>query len=187
MDLPKYIDVLLTAEISVEILLITFLQTMFILTISYMGFQLWFSRCRPTLYFRMLSTSAIRPTRGSLKAAGYDLYSPEDLVVRARDKAVVNLGIAFEIPNGCYGRIASRSGLAAKHSITTEGGVIDADYRGNVGVILYNHSTSENYQINRGERIAQLICEKIVYPDLREKETLSKTCRDGGKMGSTGY
>ena len=75
--------------------------------------------------------------------------------------------IQIAVPEGTYGRVAPRSGLAHKHFIDVGAGVIDRDYRGNVGVILFNFGTSA-FKVNKGDRIAQLICEKISYPTIQE-------------------
>lgn len=98
---------------------------------------------------------------------------------------VVKTDIQIELPEGCYGRIAPRSGLAAKNFIDVGAGVVDEDYRGNLGVVLFNHSDVE-FAIAKGDRIAQLICEKIFYPQLEEVKTLSETERGAGGFGSTG-
>lgn len=89
------------------------------------------------------------------------------------------------IPSGHYGRVAPRSGLAVKNSIDTGAGVIDEDYRGNVGVLLFNHSDVD-FQINRGDRIAQLVLEKIITPTVVEVDSLDETERNTGGFGSTG-
>lgn len=88
----------------------------------------------------LISATAKVPTRGSALAAGYDLYASEDTVLKARGRGVVKTGVTMAIPEGYYGRVAPRSGLAVKHGIDTGAGVIDADYRGEVGVALFNHS-----------------------------------------------
>lgn len=93
--------------------------------------------------------------------------------------------IQIEIPFGCYGRVAPRSGLAAKNFIDIGAGVIDEDYRGNVGVVMFNHA-EEEFEVKKGDRIAQLICEKIFYPDIEEVSTLSTTERGTNGFGSTG-
>lgn len=80
---------------------------------------------------------------------------------------------------------APRSGLAWKHSIDVGAGVIDADYRGPVGVILFNHSDVD-FEVNTGDRIAQLIIQKIVTPEVTEVESLDSTQRGEGGFGSTG-
>ena len=91
----------------------------------------------------------------------------------------------IKLPEDCYGRIAPRSGLALAHHIDIGGGVIDQVYRGNIGVIVYNHLDTP-FVVSRGDRIAQLICEKIYYPSLEEVESLHSTERGAGKFGSTG-
>lgn len=93
--------------------------------------------------------------------------------------------IQVELPSGCYGRVAPRSGLAAKNHIDVGAGVIDEDYRGNVGVVLFNHAQAD-FDVKRGDRIAQLICERIFYPELVEVSTLNETERGAGGFGSTG-
>lgn len=93
--------------------------------------------------------------------------------------------LAVEVPAGCYGRVAPRSGLAAKHHIDVGAGVIDEDYRGNVGVVLFNHG-AEPFVVQRGDRIAQLICERCVLPELLEVDSLDETQRGAGGFGSTG-
>ncbi|XP_030745724.1 deoxyuridine 5'-triphosphate nucleotidohydrolase-like [Sitophilus oryzae] len=128
---------------------------------------------------------AFTPTKGSPRAAGFDLRSVYSITVPARDKALINTGLKFELPSGCYGRIAPRSGLASKNGINVGAGVIDQDYRGIVMVLLFNHS-NEDFQVNVGDRIAQLICERIHYPELVEEKELTHTERNTNGFGSTG-
>uniref|UniRef100_A0AAY4CIQ4 Deoxyuridine 5'-triphosphate nucleotidohydrolase n=1 Tax=Denticeps clupeoides TaxID=299321 RepID=A0AAY4CIQ4_9TELE len=140
---------------------------------------------KPVLKFAKLSENATVPTRGSAKAAGYDLYSAYDYSVASLDKVIVKTDIQIAIPAGCYGRVAPRSGLAAKYFIDVGAGVVDEDYRGNVGVVLFNFS-KETFEVKKGDRVAQLICERICYPDLLQLETLDETTRGDGGFGSTG-
>ncbi|KAG8575647.1 hypothetical protein GDO81_009627 [Engystomops pustulosus] len=137
------------------------------------------------LRFAKLSENACTPTRGSARAAGYDLYSAYDYVIEPHDKAIVKTDIQICVPSGCYGRVAPRSGLAAKHFIDVGAGVIDEDYRGNVGVVLFNFG-KEPFSVKKGDRVAQLICEQIVYPNLEEVKVLDDTERGAGGFGSTG-
>ncbi|XP_056355911.1 deoxyuridine 5'-triphosphate nucleotidohydrolase, mitochondrial isoform X3 [Oenanthe melanoleuca] len=137
------------------------------------------------LRFTKLSENAFAPSRGSARSAGYDLYSAYDCVIPPMEKAVVKTDIQIALPSGCYGRVAPRSGLAAKHFIDVGAGVIDEDYRGNVGVVLFNFG-KETFEVKKGDRIAQLICERIYYPELEEVETLDDTERGEGGFGSTG-
>ncbi|XP_030841499.1 probable deoxyuridine 5'-triphosphate nucleotidohydrolase [Strongylocentrotus purpuratus] len=138
----------------------------------------------PVLQFKRLN-DAFAPVRGSDHAAGFDLFSNKDMVVPAKDKASVPTDLQIALPKGCYGRIAPRSGLALKKFIDVGAGVIDRDYRGEVFVLLFNFSDT-NFEVKRGDRIAQLICEKIFMPTLVERETLEETKRGEGGFGSTG-
>uniref|UniRef100_A0A8C9AJ67 Deoxyuridine 5'-triphosphate nucleotidohydrolase n=2 Tax=Lemuridae TaxID=9445 RepID=A0A8C9AJ67_PROSS len=137
------------------------------------------------LRFARLSEHATAPTRGSARAAGYDLYSAYDYTIPPMEKAVVKTDIQIALPSGCYGRVAPRSGLAAKHFIDVGAGVIDEDYRGNVGVVLFNFG-KEKFEVKKGDRIAQLICERIFYPEIEEVQVLDDTERGSGGFGSTG-
>ncbi|XP_030622178.1 deoxyuridine 5'-triphosphate nucleotidohydrolase, mitochondrial [Chanos chanos] len=137
------------------------------------------------LKFAKLSENATIPTKGSSRAAGYDLYSAYDYSVGPMDKVIVKTDIQIAVPSGCYGRVAPRSGLAAKHFIDVGAGVVDEDYRGNVGVVLFNFS-KETFEVKKGDRVAQLICEKICYPELVQLESLDETERGAGGFGSTG-
>lgn len=137
------------------------------------------------LKFAKLTENATTPTRGSNKAAGYDLYSAYDYSIGPMDKAIVKTDLQIAVPHGCYGRVAPRSGLAAKHFIDVGAGVVDEDYRGNVGVVLFNFS-KETFEVKKGDRVAQLVCERICYPDLVELKTLDETERGSGGFGSTG-
>ncbi|XP_027426093.1 deoxyuridine 5'-triphosphate nucleotidohydrolase, mitochondrial isoform X1 [Zalophus californianus] len=137
------------------------------------------------LRFVRLSEHATAPTKGSARAAGYDLYSAYDYTLPPMEKALVKTDIQVALPSGCYGRVAPRSGLAAKHFIDVGAGVIDEDYRGNVGVVLFNFG-KEKFQVKKGDRIAQLICERIFYPEIEEVQVLDDTERGSGGFGSTG-
>jgi dUTP pyrophosphatase len=94
------------------------------------------------LSFVKLTEHARSPSRGSPKAAGHDLYSASSTTVPARGKELVFTDLQIQLPDGCYGRIAPRSRLALAHHIDIGGGVIDQDYRGNIGVIIYNRSNT---------------------------------------------
>lgn len=111
--------------------------------------------------------------------------SAYDYTVPAHGREVVKTDLQVEIPDGCYGRVAPRSGLAVKNFIDVGAGVIDQDYRGNVGVVLFNHSEN-SFEVKKGDRIAQLICEQITYPELVEVDSLTETARGAGGFGSTG-
>jgi dUTP pyrophosphatase len=134
---------------------------------------------------KKLVSEAIIPARGSDGAAGYDISSVVDIVVPALGRTAVATGLAIRVPEGTYGRVAPRSGLAYKHGLDVLAGVIDEDYRGEVKVILYNTS-ERDYIIKKGDRIAQLILEKIVTPNVAIVLDLEDTGRGVGGFGSTG-
>ena len=138
------------------------------------------------LFVKRLTSSATIPARASDGAAGYDLTSSEHVVIPSRGRALVSTGIAIAIPEGCYGRIAPRSGLAVKCGIDVGAGVIDADYRGEVKVLLFNFS-DEDCTVAAGLRMAQLVLEQIAIPPVEEVEDLDSTKRGAGGFGSTGH
>jgi dUTP pyrophosphatase len=113
------------------------------------------------------------------------LASAYDVIVPARGKAIVKTGLAIAIPENTYARIAPRSGLAVKKFIDTGAGVVDYDYRGEVGVVLFNHS-EEDFVVSTGDRVAQLILERISMADCVEVDELFETERGAGGFGSTG-
>ena len=133
------------------------------------------------------SENATIPTRGSCDAAGWDLYASEPNIINPHGKAIITTDIIIEIPNGFYGRVAPRSGMSWKKHTDIGAGVIDADYRGTIGVVMFNHSDIE-VNIEKGDRVAQLIIEKINMTPLEEVslETLNTTERGDGAYGSTG-
>uniref|UniRef100_A0A914CI99 Deoxyuridine 5'-triphosphate nucleotidohydrolase n=1 Tax=Acrobeloides nanus TaxID=290746 RepID=A0A914CI99_9BILA len=137
------------------------------------------------LKWKKLVDSASAPKYGSDRAAGADLCSAEDCVVPARGKYLVSTGISIAVPPGYYGRVAPRSGLAVKNFIDVGAGVIDEDYRGEVKVLLFNFS-DQDFQVKTGDRIAQLVCEQICRPEVKEVEELDDTQRGHGGFGSTG-
>ena len=143
------------------------------------------SQTKDIMQVKKLTEFAILPTRGSAYAAGFDLSSAYDTIVPARGKALVKTDLAIAIPENTYARIAPRSGLAWKNFIDTGAGVVDYDYRGPVGVILFNHGP-EDFEIKRGDRIAQLILERICMAEVQETEDLFETTRGVGGFGSTG-
>lgn len=134
---------------------------------------------------KKLSEPATIPTRGSESAAGWDLYASQECVVPARGKALVPTDIAIAVPVGYYGRVAPRSGMAWKKHTDIGAGVIDADYRGPIGVVMFNHA-DQDLQIEPGDRVAQLIIEQISTAPLTEVENLDDTVRGEDGYGSTG-
>jgi dUTP pyrophosphatase len=135
--------------------------------------------------FLKLHEEAKLPTRGSTKSAGLDLYSIEEVTLKSGERAAVKTGLAVAIPEGFYGRIGPRSGLAVKHGIDTLAGIVDADYRGEILCALINHG-KETATLKQGERIAQLIIESIITPEPVWAESLDETARGADGFGSTG-
>ena len=134
---------------------------------------------------KKLAYEARLPTRGSGGAVGYDLYSIDTVVIPPRHRALLSTGIAVVLPPGVYGRVAPRSSLALKYGIQVGAGVIDPDYTGEVKVILFNHGHAD-FEVNKGDRIAQLILEKCDTPEVVEIGLLEETERGSGGFGSTG-
>ncbi|KAL4938109.1 dUTPase-like protein [Aspergillus oleicola] len=139
----------------------------------------------PALQVKKLTPTARAPTRGSAFAAGYDLYASKEITIPAKGKALVDTGLAVAVPEGTYGRVAPRSGLASKNFIDVGAGVIDADYRGEVKVLLFNFSDSD-FKIQDGDRVAQLVLERIFTPEVVVVEELAESVRGAGGFGSTG-
>lgn len=138
-----------------------------------------------SLRFKRLDANATLPTRGSPAAAGLDLYSIEAVSLHPHQRSLVRTGLAVAIPEGCYGRIAPRSGLATKNGVDVLAGVIDADYRGEIQCLLYNTS-NETVELPAQTRICQLIIEKIITPTPVLVDDLTDTTRGSGGFGSTG-
>jgi len=137
------------------------------------------------LRFKQLDERAVLPRRGSALAAGLDVCSIEDLRIEPRQRAVARTGLAVAIPPGFYGRVAPRSGLAAKQGLDVLAGVIDSDYRGEVCCLLYN-TGDETITLPAGSKICQLIVEQIITPDAAFVSELDETARGAGGFGSTG-
>lgn len=137
---------------------------------------------------KKLTPTAKLPTYGSAFSAGADLYSDEpEFTVAPGETHLVHTGLAMEIPEGYGGFIYARSGLAAKKGLAPANkvGVIDADYRGEVRVALFNHSDTAQ-TVEAGERVAQLVIAPFLKAEFTETEELSDTMRGEGGFGSTG-
>jgi dUTP pyrophosphatase len=137
------------------------------------------------LRFKQLDPRAVLPTRGSSQAAGLDLYVIEDLTIQPGERALARTGLAVAIPEGHYGRIAPRSGLATQQGLDTLAGVIDSDYRGEIRCLLYN-TGEETINLLAQSKICQLIIEKIITPEAVWADEISETDRGSGGFGSTG-
>jgi len=137
------------------------------------------------LHFKQLDSRAVLPKRGSALAAGLDVCSIEDLSIEPKQRVTARTGLAVAIPAGFYGRIAPRSGLAAKNGLDVLAGVIDSDYRGEVCCVLYNTGESR-INLPAGSKICQLIVEQIITPEAAWANDLDETARGAGGFGSTG-
>jgi dUTP pyrophosphatase len=138
-----------------------------------------------SLRFKKLDPGAVLPARGSPSAAGLDLCSIEAVSLKPGERQLVRTGLAVAIPDGFYGRVAPRSGLAMQKGIDVLAGVIDSDYRGEIGCLLYN-TGSETIELPPQTKICQLIVEKIITPTAVWVNGLSDTWRGSGGFGSTG-
>ena len=138
---------------------------------------------------KKLSPNAILPTYGSEEAAGADLYAclDEEITIGAGETVWIGTGISLEVPKGCAGLIYARSSMGTKRGLAPANkvGVIDSDYRGEVRVVLYNHS-GKPQTVAPGERIAQLLITPVLTPRYEEAEELTDTDRGTGGFGSTG-
>lgn len=136
-----------------------------------------------------LNKNAIIPTKGSKEAAGMDLYActSSPIIIAPHDTVKISTGIAMEIPDGYFGGVFARSGLATKQGLRPSNccGIIDSDYRGDVIVALHN-DTNIPQTIQPMERVAQLIIMPYLPVEFEEVDTLSDTDRGTGGFGSTG-
>jgi dUTP pyrophosphatase len=140
------------------------------------------------VHFRRLSEAATPPTRAHDADAGYDLHAAEPAVLQPGARGAVGTGIAVEIPDGHAGLVLPRSGLAARHGIAVVNapGLIDSGYRGEVRVILLNTDREERFEVEPGDRIAQLVVVRVEAPELLEAGELGESLRGAGGFGSTG-
>lgn len=140
--------------------------------------------------FRFAKTrpDAILPRRGRDGDAGFDLFACEGATIQGGARALIDCGVALQIPEDCYARVAPRSGLAVKNGIQVGAGVVDSTYRGSIRVLLFNHGT-EPFHVSAGDRIAQILFERIYYPKSIEEvsyDELTDTVRGDGGFGSSG-
>jgi dUTP pyrophosphatase len=138
-----------------------------------------------TIELKQLHQNAKLPHRATIDAAGADLYCVDAFTLEPGERRAIATGVSIAIPRGFYGRVAPRSGWAAKHGIDTLAGVIDSDYRGEILVLLINLGSAP-FTAAAGERIAQLIIERIALCDFAWAETLQESERGAGGFGSTG-
>lgn len=138
-----------------------------------------------TLQFKRLHSDAQLPKRANPGDAGYDLVSVEAVSIPPGRRALIDTGLAVAIPEDHYGRIAPRSGLAVKAGVNLGAGVVDSGYRGPVKVLVFNHGVG-HFVVAPGDRIAQIILERISTPEPEWAEELPETVRGDGGFGSSG-
>jgi dUTP pyrophosphatase len=137
----------------------------------------------------LLNEHARLPVRSTPGSAGYDITSCVDVTIPARGRALVSTGLKIHLPSRyMYARVASRSGLALKNGVFCIGGVVDADYSGEIGVILVN-STEQNFEVKRGDRVAQLVVELIALPSIAavNDQEYAELHSDNTQRGANGY
>lgn len=142
-----------------------------------------------TVRVKKLHPHAVLPTYGSAEAAGADLYAclEEAVTIAPGEVYWVPTGIALEVPKGCAGLVYARSSLGAKRGLAPANkvGVVDSDYRGEVKVVLLNHS-NQPQTLQPGERVAQFVITPVLQPAYEEVDELTDTSRGAGGFGSTG-
>lgn len=135
---------------------------------------------------KKLHELAIIPKRNTSTDAGADLYSVQNITIPPQSRAIVSTGVSIEIPEGFYGRIAPRSGLAVKHGIDILAGVCDSSYRGEIKVVIINTDKENDFDITYGDKIAQIIIEQHFNFNFIESEELSESIRGDNGFGSSG-
>ncbi|MDD4353498.1 MAG: dUTP diphosphatase [Candidatus Nanoarchaeia archaeon] len=138
------------------------------------------------LKIKKLNSNAILPEYKTSQSAGMDLYSTEDAILKSGEIKLIPTGLSLEIENGYEAQIRPRSGLALKGiTVANSPGTIDSDYRGEIKIILINLS-KEEFKVNMGDRVAQLILSKVEQAIIKETDELNSTQRGVGGFGSTG-
>ena len=138
-----------------------------------------------TIKIKKLKPDAVLPNYAHSGDAGMDMYASEDVHIRKGERAKVPTGIAMEIPEGYVGLVWDKSGLSINHGLKTLGGVIDAGYRGEIIIGIANLS-SEDYTLEKGHKVAQLLIQKIESPVVEEAIELKDSHRGEKGLGSTG-
>lgn len=136
------------------------------------------------LKIKKLHTDAKLPTRAHSYDAGIDLYTYQIVTINPNETKMIPTGIALEIPENYVGLVWDKSSIGAK-GIKTLGGVIDAQYRGEINILLHNLNDTA-YTFEAGHKVAQILIQKVEFPELIEVEELSDTTRSDGGFGSTG-
>ncbi len=135
--------------------------------------------------FKRLDGTAKLPSYANPGDAGMDFYSAENSILQPNERKTIKTGVAMAIPDGYAGLIWDKSGLASKKGIKTMAGVIDSGYRGEVQIVLHNLG-NEEFAVEKGMKIAQMLIQPIHQPRLEEVSELDSTERGSGGFGSTG-
>ena len=137
------------------------------------------------IFVKKLHPDAKLPNFALKGDAGMDLYSIEDAVLKPGEKKVFHTGIAVKIPDGYVGLVWDKSGISHKYGVKSLGGVMDSNYTGEYLVCLANLE-KEDFEIKKGQKIAQVLFQKVECPEIEETDELPETNRKDGKHGSTG-
>ncbi|OGZ04432.1 MAG: deoxyuridine 5'-triphosphate nucleotidohydrolase [Candidatus Lloydbacteria bacterium RIFCSPHIGHO2_01_FULL_41_20] len=137
------------------------------------------------LKLKKLKSDAKLPSYAHPGDAGMDIYSCEERTLLPQEQALISTGIAMEIPDGYVGLVWDKSGLSTKHGLKTLAGVIDAGYRGEISIAMANVG-NDSYTFKKGEKIAQMLIQKVEHAEFWEVDKLSETSRGTGGFGSTG-
>ena len=156
-------------------------------SIYYYLFVIYYSLINNMLKVKLINPDAFPPKRANEFAAGYDLYASEGCIIEPHKHYIVKTGISIELPSNTYGRIAPRSGFTVKKHSHIGAGVIDSDYRGEIGIVVFNLDSHESITIEKGNKIAQLIITPIITLDVELVNNLTNTSRGSGGFGSTGF
>ena len=135
--------------------------------------------------FQKILDEAIIPHYAHQGDAGMDIFSVEEIIIKAGERKNIRTGVKMELPEGFVGLVWDKSGLAMKNGIKTMAGVIDACYRGEIGIVLVNLS-GQDYKVEKGQKIAQMLIQKVERAEIEEAQKLDETKRGEGGFGSTG-
>src|SRR3990167_10905695 len=135
--------------------------------------------------FQKILEKAIIPHYAHPGDAGMDVFSAEETIIKAGERKSVRTGVKMELPEGFVGLVWDKSGLALKNGIKTMAGVIDSGYRGEIGIVLINLVQSD-FKIEKGQKIAQILIQKVERAEIEEVKNLNETKRGADGFGSTG-
>ena len=138
-----------------------------------------------TVRIKKLNEEAKLPEYAHQGDAGMDVFGLEEVVLQPGERAIVPTGVAMAVPEGHVALVWDKSGRAVKEGLTTMAGVIDSGYRGEVGIVMLNTS-QEAVTIEKHQKVAQILIQPVVSPQLQEVEDLDDTSRGEGGFGSTG-